>query len=167
MSDVTSTTSRGPSRRAVVRTAAHAAWAVPAIQIAVAAPAFASSHVNDIQNPLLTLTSSGKGGMVSTADAMSVGNDGFDALSANSVELTITITGGPAGSEWGSFDLTNAPAWSLFGASGTGIGTKELKFRYAGPVAKGTSVLLPGKIVATQRTGGGTKSATLTYVGPP
>ena len=33
----------GPSRRSVVRTAAHAAWAVPAIQIATSAPAFAAA----------------------------------------------------------------------------------------------------------------------------
>lgn len=34
-----------PTRRAILKTGAHAAWAVPAIQIAAATPAFAASGV--------------------------------------------------------------------------------------------------------------------------
>lgn len=164
MSDVTSTTSRGPSRRAVVRTAAHAAWAVPAIQIAAAAPAFASSAVRDIINPIVNFTTSAQ--VNSVAQGMFVTNDGPGDLAPDTIELTLTIAGGPKGNEWASFDLAQAPLWTPYPAPGTGTTTRVLKFRYQGTVAKGNTQPLIGVIRAVQASQGGTKSATLAYVGP-
>ena len=64
---------RNVSRRSVLRTAAHAAWVVPMIQVVAAAPAFAAS------------------GTLSIA-----GGSGFWNGASNNLTLTVDVTAAPA-----------------------------------------------------------------------
>lgn len=163
VSDVTSTTSRRPSRRAVVRTAAHAAWAVPAIQIAAAAPAFASSLVNDIQGGSATITKSGP--TQYTASGITVASDGPTALASGTVQLLLTVAGGKNNPVWAA---TPAPAatgsWLFLG----GVDSHVLTFVYNGTVGKGATTPLAGTLTAslTSAQGGPTVTASFVYTGP-
>lgn len=47
------------ARRTILRTAAHAAWAVPVVSVATAAPAFAASPIADDPAPTATCTPTG------------------------------------------------------------------------------------------------------------
>ena len=148
----------GTSRRSVVRTAAHAAWAVPVIQIAAAAPAFADSKVNGIEDPRTTLNVSRSPATVSN---MTVDNDGPTALAGSTVQLLLTVSGGNNLALWSS--PTSTGLW----AYATGVGTTTLVFTYTGPVAIGNDVSLTGTASGTLPNNSGTVSATLQYVGTP
>jgi len=80
---------RAPSRRAVLRTAAHAAWVVPAVQIATSVPAFAS--VSNHATIDLTVTSSTRSGKVGTIK-LTVTNSGVRTTNGNSTASTVTLT---------------------------------------------------------------------------
>lgn len=80
---------RAPSRRAVLRTAAHAAWVVPAVQIATSVPAFAS--VSNHATIDLTINTSSKSGKVGTID-LTVSNSGTKTANGNSTASTVTLT---------------------------------------------------------------------------
>lgn len=131
MSDVKSTTEHhGTSRRTVIRTAAHAAWAVPAIQIAVAAPAFASSTVaDDVVFTGNTPPKVSTSGTTATVATFTVNNDG-PAIPANKLRLTLT-----SNESWPT--QTANGGWT-FTTSGT-----TLYALYAGTVGVGTAVVLP------------------------
>ena len=85
---------RAPSRRAVLRTAAHAAWVVPAVQIATSVPAFAS--VSNHATISLTVNSSTKNGKVGTIN-LTVSNNGVKTTNGNSTASTVTLTFSGAG----------------------------------------------------------------------
>lgn len=135
MSDVTSTTSRGPSRRAVVRTAANAAWAVPAIQIAVAAPAFAASKTDELQIvgvPAVTRTGpdTKSGHFTYTVSGIRVWNDGGPGGNLAAGLLIITFTGQGPSAQTSVFVPGKATTTGAFAASMTGTGNLKASAQY-------------------------------------
>jgi len=80
-----------PSRRAVLKVGANAAWAVPAIQIASATPAFAAGTTSIVHSKLA----------VSITKIKNPGNSGkidvsvsYSASIANAKNVTLTLSGG-------------------------------------------------------------------------
>jgi hypothetical protein len=121
-----------PSRRAILKTGAHAAWAVPAIQIASAAPSFAAN--SGIPGPaMLTVSGSGSRNGNNTTYSLTVANQAGLA-DANSV--TVTITG--SGIDYDS-DPTNVSAGWTFNRNRF---ANTLTFTRTGTVASGTSATL-------------------------
>ncbi|GAA1945886.1 hypothetical protein GCM10009798_01080 [Nocardioides panacihumi] len=98
---------RAPSRRAVLRTAANAAWVVPAVQIATSVPAFASASNHATIN--LTVNSSSKSGKVGTIN-LTVSNNGIKTANGNSTASTVTLTFSGAG--FGAVKTTSAGTMS-------------------------------------------------------
>lgn len=74
---------RQPSRRTVLKTGAHAAWAVPAIQIAAAAPAFAATSDTAVLSVSSSTTAAAQtAGGVLTLPAVTIGSTVADAAAA-------------------------------------------------------------------------------------
>jgi hypothetical protein len=109
----------------VVRTAANAAWAVPAIQIATSAPAFAAVSQNDaaLVNPAATtmtaIAGDNKGWKVSD---LKVQNDGPKSVT---VVITISVTS----PKWDAAQPAT-PGWTVT----SGAGTAAMTLRYSGVV---------------------------------
>lgn len=143
---------RGLSRRSVVRTAAHAAWAVPVVQLAASAPAFADSTLPGIENPTFQFNRNSANDW--TAYSFQVTNDGPGAIPAGHIFFTAT-TSGPA---WTHIATTGN--WTLV----SGSGTNTIVYRYDAAVPVGTNVPLSGTITAHRANNSGTTSAVVTYV---
>lgn len=153
-------------RRAITRTVAHAAWALPAIQIAAAAPAYAAtSTTTGIQNPNVSLSQDTTNGATKTpgASGITVTNPGPNPLAANTVLLTLTINGGNANTVWGSPTVSPSTSnWVYL----SGVGTKNLVFSWNAIVPVGTSVPLSGTVSGSlPNVAHSTVSAALSFVG--
>jgi hypothetical protein len=114
MTDQLESTEKHVGRRAVVRTAAHAAWAIPAIQVATTVSANAAVCSATTTAPasfVVTQNSKTVGGTSNktvTAD-YSVANSGKQGTAS----VTITTTGGKV-------DVAPAPSgWAAVGSTGT------------------------------------------------
>jgi hypothetical protein len=79
--------SAGIQRRTVVRAGAHAAWAVPAITLATAAPAMAISGTS---NAVATLLSASRSGSTVTLTGGAISNLGTTATQNLTVAVTVT-----------------------------------------------------------------------------
>ena len=143
----------GLSRRTVVRTAA---WSAPAVTVAVAAPAFANSLVDDIVNPTFSTSLNGR---IRTVSGITVTNDGPNVLAAGTVRITFIITGGNTADVWDQPVVSAGSSWAAVAGS---VGTKTLVFTYNAAVPLGT-VSLPGILAARSGNGSGVQSVTLTY----
>ena len=142
---------RGLSRRSVVRTAAHAAWAVPVVQLAASAPAFADSTLPGIENP--TYTFSRGGSNTWTAAGFTVSNDGPGPLDAGKIQFTAIATDGT----WSQ----NSAASPWVYVSGAGTGT--IIYSYNAQVPVGTNLSLNGPIVINKSNNKGDPTSSLTY----
>lgn len=125
------------SRRAVLRAGAHAAWAVPAIQIAATAPAYAVSGTQPAEPTVTTQAVLGvtgrftPGSWPATTAALTVTNAvGHAAATA----LVVVVTG--AGLSYVSSPTRVTAGWSVTRTS------TSFTFTYAGKLASGSSVPL-------------------------
>lgn len=128
----------GTSRRTVVRTAAHAAWAVPAVQIVSAVPAFAAVSNEDVAlfgTPSQAYGTVVKGERPITVSGIQVVSDGPTPLD-NRVALTLSMgsnfqatTNDALGAGWIVTAVNNA----------AGKNTSTLTVRYTGGVPVGTA----------------------------
>jgi hypothetical protein len=117
-----------PSRRAILKTGAHAAWAVPAIQIASATPSFAAT--SGVPSPaMLTVSGSGSRNGVNITYDLSVANQ---AGLADATGVTVTITG--AGIAYDADPTQVTSGWTFVRSA------KSLTFTYGGAVGSGTAV---------------------------
>lgn len=121
-------------RRSLVRTAAHAAWAVPAITVVTAAPAFADSTIDDLTEAVLGVERTADGGYV-RAYVPTVTNDGPRDLPVGTVFLALFISGGA------TFDVRKTTRtqgfWQVWDAN-----SSLMRFRYEAPVTVGTGIYL-------------------------
>jgi len=108
----------GLQRRTVVKAGAHAAWAVPAITLATAAPAFAGSGTPSVSASGVSGTVTGTGNNRSLDVASTIANTGDGATTSLTVTYTITgaslTFGAPTGISAG---------WSSSSTGGTGTAT--------------------------------------------
>ncbi|SFB87206.1 hypothetical protein SAMN04487968_102104 [Nocardioides terrae] len=127
------------TRRAVLKVGANAAWAIPAIQIAAATPAFATSTTSSLT---ITVTGHSKNGANGTIN--------FTVTAADFAASGVTVTA--TGSILAASSYT-----ATVGSVGKGasvVGSLNVKFatgNATGPVtlqAKGTSVASPVSVAA-------------------
>ena len=119
-----------PSRRAILKTGAHAAWAVPAIQIASAAPSFAAN--SGVPGPaMLTVSGSGSRTGSNLNYTLTVANQ---AGLANATAVTVTLTG--RGIDSGTAPSQISAGWTVAAAA------SSLTFTYGGTLASGSSAPL-------------------------
>jgi hypothetical protein len=98
----------GLSRRTVIKGAAHAAWAIPAIQVISQAPALAASG-ND---PQVTSTSSSWNGKKLTATGV-ITNKGTGATDAG-MQVQVTVAPPPSGTYTKpQLSAATAPSWTV------------------------------------------------------
>lgn len=143
VSDANSTTERSrTSRRTVVRTAAHAAWAVPAIQIATSVPAFAAVS-NKLLLSTFTARWSGPGNSTKLTITATIKNDDGNTA-ATAVTFTVTF---PAG--YGNITGAAAPTGYTAVTTGTSV-----TYTYSGTIAAGSTLNFTSEInVQTRGTG--------------
>ena len=134
-------------RRAVTRTVAHAAWALPAIQVAASVPAFAASG-NDlqvVQAPTITRGTGSGGRTLYTVSNLYVLNDGPADLAGGL--LTVSLIPNAVAVQNNSATTTGA-----FTSSTPGNGNPRSSAVFAStpgsnPVTQGAS---PGQLISGQ-----------------
>ncbi len=152
----------GISRRAVVRTAGHAAWMAPAIVAASAAPSFAASGPAAIST---TVTGSRSEGMLTVTVTLTNANTGAAGPTALSVGVTPLPNGGTVLSA--DPTMVSADGWSFDSRSGnsggrtyffsrpdvagaaTSTGTASTTLVFAVPVVESIAMISTGRLVAT------------------
>jgi hypothetical protein len=104
------TSAQGPEglqRRTIVKAGAHAAWAVPAITIATAAPAFAGSTQSSVSVGLLT--SASRSGSTLTVSNGSISNTGLATTQNLQVTVQLVPTGVGGGADFRNATVTTTP----------------------------------------------------------
>lgn len=150
---------RGVQRRTLVRGAAHAAWAVPAVTAVSAAPAFATSTIDDLTDGLLSLSYSAADRSVSVG-VTQVTNDGPRALPANTVYLAMTLT--TTRGRWFTNNIVRQQGdWGAWD-----FNTTYVRFRYGASVPIGAGLPLGGYVVPLFDVTSGRVDATLTHQPP-
>jgi len=126
----------GMSRRTVVKTGAHAAWAVPAISLATAAPAMASSGA------VLSIsgTSANRAVAILTASA-SVDNTGTQTTSGLQLIVDISSTSGNA---TGVTAATTPTGWGTPVKTNPGSQLARFTYTATGQLANGASQSFSG-----------------------
>lgn len=114
-----------PSRRAMLKVGAHAAWAVPAIQIAAATPAFAASPTHAaVLSFTGDITRNGSNGHAKLT-LQNTGNGGV-------VDPTVTISG--AGVDFTKPITTTSAGWT------PSVGAASVTFTHTGTLAATSSL---------------------------
>jgi hypothetical protein len=124
----------GMTRRSVVRAGAAAAWAVPLVTVAAAAPSFAASGEADLSSSKLGTASRGTGGQTDRATIpITITNTNTQP----SGTLTVTIVSA-------ANDLHNgqaAPAgWTVVASGGTNGNRNTVTYTAGAPIGGNTSL---------------------------